>query len=507
MHTIALTPRRRPAHVTRSHPCSSTSLMPRRPGVTSKSRNLRANGQRTRIRAQALAESAAARIWVGGMPSARFHPDDAQAAPVCALSGQLAGQGSFDPGELLAARAVGARPREVGPDALAYAAGAPLEVELDQLQLAQHGEHARAGLGRAGVAAAACQRCLEVVAAPRPAGARAGRGRRRSARGAGRARRGRRAARTPPRPVPRRGGRGGRRRSSASARAAGRRVERHQVLEAGGQAGVGRDRGPGGHRPCPRRQARPRSSRAPARRRGTSATATSTASPLVKQVARDAGEALAAAVARPGGPAAERPRRGRRSRRAPARAAPRSVPPPPARAARPPASGTARAVPRAARPSRSSGCARGGGRCRGRPPTPRRAPSAASRTPRRASASPAGRDQREAGVLALLPHAGHGWKRAAGTSRVGCGFPIPNGRSALELLGQARGPARRRAPRRPRAPRGSGPRARAPRRRGRRARAGTAPRLRRSISTPAAMRCPPKRLRCAAHAARPACRS
>ena len=37
--------------------------------------------------------------------------------------------------------------------------------------------------------------------------------------------------------------------------------------------------------------------------------------------------------------------------------------------------------------------------------------------------------EREARVLALLPHGGHArWKRAAGTSRVGCGLPVPKGR-------------------------------------------------------------------------------
>ena len=87
----------------------------------------------------------------------------------------------------------------------------------------------------------------------------------------------------------------------------------------------------------------------------------------------------------------------------------------------------------------------------------------------------AGGDEREARVLACSsPMPATFSKRAAGTSSVGCGLPIPNGRSALELVGQLEPEHAAGHHGVDALARGSGRRAPAPRRRGRRARGGRA---------------------------------
>ena len=97
-------------------------------------------------------------------------------------------------------------------------------------------------------------------------------------------------------------------------------------------------------------------------------------------------------------------------------------------------------------------------------------------------------------------------KRAAGTSSVGCGLPIPNGRSSSRSSARARpsSPPGTTASTRSTGIRSSGDSAAAACAASARRKGSTAAA---SSSTPAAMRWPPKRTSCPEQAARPACRS
>ena len=140
----------------------------------------------------------------------------------------------------------------------------------------------------------------------------------------------------------------------------------------------------------------------------------------------------------------------------------------------------------------------------GRRPAP--ASAAASRRPRRGSGRRRG-DQREARVLRSSPIAATCWKRAAGTSSVGCGLPMPNGRRRLELLGQLEAQRAARHDGVDALDRDQVRRARAPRRRGRRARGGRA--RRRPPRAPRRRPCGGRRSGSGARRRRPspACRS
>ena len=130
----------------------------------------------------------------------------------------------------------------------------------------------------------------------------------------------------------------------------------------------------------------------------------------------------------------------------------------------------------------------------------------ASRRPRPRERDAARRDEGEARVLALLAHAGHALEtRAAARAGSGCGLPHAERAQPLELLGQLE--AERAAGHdgvHPLAA-GSGPPgdSAAAGVRGQRAPERLQRRRRRS-STPAAIRWPPKRVRCAAQASSPA---
>ena len=96
-----------------------------------------------------------------GPRSYRWEPPSGRAGG-CGL-GQLGAQRAFDRRQALAAGAVGARPGEVGADSLADAAGAPLQIELHQLELVEHGEEARAARRGPRVAAGAGEGGLDGV--------------------------------------------------------------------------------------------------------------------------------------------------------------------------------------------------------------------------------------------------------------------------------------------------------------------------------------------------------
>ena len=195
-----------------------------------------------------------------------------------------------------------------------------------------------------------------------------------------------------------------------------------------------------------------------------------------EQVAGHAGEALAAAV---DGLGRRPPRPATRVRRLPLQRAPQPLPERAvlaehAQLARG-GSGRARAGSCAARPRRSSGCAPAAARCRG-------SASAAgasafggepNATPRERAPPAVTSVKRACSLSSPMPATFS--KRAAGTSRVGCGLPIPNGRrrssssassspssaaghhgvDALDRDQVRRAPARRRRGRRARARNGS----------------------------------------------------
>ena len=119
----------------------------------------------------------------------------------------------------------------------------------------------------------------------------------------------------------------------------------------------------------------------------------------------------------------------------------------------------------------------------------------------------AGGHEREARVLLLLPHAGHALEARGGHEQGRLRVAHAERAQQLEVLGELETEVAARARSRPPARPGSGRPARAPR-------AAWAASARRngstasaSSSTPAAMRWPPKRTRCSEQAARPAWRS
>ena len=115
--------------------------------------------------------------------------------------------------------------------------------------------------------------------------------------------------------------------------------------------------------------------------------------------------------------------------------------------------------------------------------------------------------EREARVLLVLPHAGHALEARRGHEQGRLRVAHPERAEPLELVGEVEPEVAAGHDGVDALHRDQVVRATAPRPRGRRARGGRAPRRRPSSSTPAAIRWPPKRVRCSEQAASPAWRS
>ena len=261
---------------------------------------------------------------------------------------------------------------------------------------------------------------------PQGRAARVAPGRPRSARGAGRAPPARPAARTPPPPAPRPGGREGRGAAAGPGRPLaadpGRPGDRTRRAPR-----VGGEEVPGGHRHARRSPAT--SDSIPARRRETSAIATSTDSPLEKR-----------SPATPAKPSQRRSSGAGPERRSSGGAAPAS-----ARSQKDRSSPSTRNSPgRVGQSARST--TRGSTMPFQRLLSRRKAMSwlsacAGARSGRRAEghparAGPAGGDQREAGVLTPLPHGRDPAEARRRNKQRGLWVAHAEGAKALDLLGQ-----------------------------------------------------------------------